>query len=1027
MATLKKRILQNISQTETVSSISETTNQSQEHTATTATLILDSKNQSIPSSAHKVRVVEFKTTYRRFTDFIKRLKTLKTLREYNEVLVEFTDRLVLFQNCIDDCITILVQHILDATDPLIQVAFINTLTVVEQQYPTSSVKHTNVLLNFGKQTKSIKVAGALLSYFSVLPMSLLIDKNALVRFAIQYSTNIHVRVQLCAFKLLSTFGRTTDLESSLKLLIINKLLQAIEHDDARVRAEALRTIVDLFKCKVGLDSKHYSSFVECLQDYYAEVRLAAGEALFLLATNAPDSIVPSGLSNDESSKLINEIFRLICDLTNDEAKIVRVQAMKMIGQLCRNGVDINLIHQTLDKKLLRITKKKAFIAKVEQLGSEMDDITVHDVTVDAQSASITAIGPCGALISGLEDEYSDVRAAAIDSCYDISCCHDVFQSKLVEYIVSMFDDDIEHVRLQAMRILGKIARGRVLSGEQVLSILTELLSRSYDIRSALHDVLRVVRIGDPDTLFKLFHRLVENIQRFKTDTHSVLRCLRELGQNNSAFIALLLPKLLPMHSYLDVQEPQFSKIDHTCALILVLNAALHHPSIVSVLPDYVFRHYRYLRTKEPELTPNLQTSFSRVQLTKTFDVDTSLPVTIPSSHDVFERILKLSEQSQDLHPNDRQKFYRSLAAELHKVAEMDIDLLAISECISLYYEVLAIITYQCNTRNCLKALSICKHLLTVFHGYSEKQLLVFQELHLYCHLFLISIQTKLTTNVRQRCYKHIQWQRNQLKLNDEQQKDIDEKLLHTNLISYAQQYISIMSKNVLSNKTNFFKANDPIRMVSVKFLEPESNIEQVLEFLPGLSVSISCLMNAKNLDRQQNINIKVTYLDGQYCLLPINDDNIRTLTEDNSLRIDSKVTFSHQHWLRPCYATFSVVLFPTRSQCFVMDINDEFVEITRPIRVLLHPKYLRHRLRKKHSIDEQSTMSATTVEQLDIADDDNDEHETEWLDETGVDEEETGHMDDDESEMDTSQDDEQIEYVERRKTPDSDEDEEMSY
>ncbi|CAF3546087.1 unnamed protein product [Adineta steineri] len=1022
MATLKKRILQNISQTETIA------DQSQEPppaTTTTATLILDSKNQSISPFTSKVRLVELPTSsYPRLTEFVKRLKTLKTLREYNEILVEFVDRLILFQNYIDDCITILVQHILNATDPLIQIAFINTLITVEQQYPKSSVTHTNQLLELGEQTKSIKVASALLSYFSILPASLFLDKNAFVRFAIQYSSNIHVRVQLCAFKLLGTLARATDLELTLKSSIVNKLLQAIDHDDARVRAESLRTIVDLFKCKIGLDSNHYSSFVECLQDYYAEVRLAACEALFLLAINAPDSIVPSGISNDESSKLINEIFRLICDLTNDEAKIVRVQAMKMIGQLCRNGVDINLVHQTLDKKLLRITKKKAFIAKVEQLDSEMDDITVHDVTVDAQSASITAIGPYGALISGLEDEYSDVRAAAIDSCYDISCCHDVFQSKLVEYIVSMFDDDIEHVRLQAMRVLGKIAQGRVLRGEQVLSILTELLSRSYDIRSALHDVLRVVRIGDPDTLFKLFHRLVENIQRFKTDSHSVLRCLRELGQNNSAFIALILPKLLPMHSYLDVQEPQFSKIDHTCALILVLNAALHHPSIISVLPDYVFRHYRYLRTKEPDLTPNLQTNFSHGQLTKTFDVDISLPTTVSSSHDVFERILKLFEQGQDLQAIDRQKFYRNLAAELHKVAEMDIGLLAISECISLYCEVLAIMTYQCNTRSCLKALSICKRLLTVFHGYSKEQLLIFQQLHLYCHLYLISIQTKLSTNVRQRCYKHIQWQRmhqNDIEIN------IDEKILHTNLISYAQQYISIMSKQILLNKTNFLKLNDPIRMVSVKFLEPETDIEQVLEFLPGLSVSIPCLMNAKNLDQQQNINIKVTYLDGQYCLLPINDDNIRILTEDNSLRIDSKVTFSHQHWLRPCYATFSVVLFPVRSQCFVMDVNDEFVEITQPIRVLLHPKYLRHRLRKKHSIDEQSTMSATTVEQLDIPDDDNDEHETEWLDETGVDEEETGHIDDDESEMDTSQDDEQIEYVETRKTPDSDEDEDMSH
>ena len=50
-------------------------------------------------------------------------------------------------------------------------------------------------------------------------------------------------MQLCAFKLLGTLGRISDLESSLQTLTVNKLLQAIDHDDARVRAEALRTIV----------------------------------------------------------------------------------------------------------------------------------------------------------------------------------------------------------------------------------------------------------------------------------------------------------------------------------------------------------------------------------------------------------------------------------------------------------------------------------------------------------------------------------------------------------------------------------------------------------------------------------------------------------------------------------------------------------------------------------------------------------------------------------------------------------------
>ena len=107
------------------------------------------------------------------------------------------------------------------------------------------------------------MAAGLLSYFSILPTSAFLDKTAFVHYAIQvnlhfwflndfiycfvqYSTNIHVRVQLCAFKLLSTLGRVPDLDPALQLKIINKLLQAIDHDDARVRAESLRTIVSKF-------------------------------------------------------------------------------------------------------------------------------------------------------------------------------------------------------------------------------------------------------------------------------------------------------------------------------------------------------------------------------------------------------------------------------------------------------------------------------------------------------------------------------------------------------------------------------------------------------------------------------------------------------------------------------------------------------------------------------------------------------------------------------------------------------------
>ncbi len=79
----------------------------------------------------------------------------------------------------------------------------------------------------------------------------------------------------------------------------------------------------------------------------------------------------------------------------------------------------------------------------------------------------------------------------------------------------MFDDDIEHVRLQAMRVLGKIAQGRVLRGEQVLSILTELLVRKYRMKFKLFCLLlfRVVRMIFVQHFMMFYELYVLAIQR----------------------------------------------------------------------------------------------------------------------------------------------------------------------------------------------------------------------------------------------------------------------------------------------------------------------------------------------------------------------------------------------------------------------------------------------------------------------------------------------------------------------------------
>lgn len=75
--------------------------------------------------------------------------------------------------------------------------------------------------------------------------------------------NIHVRIQLCAFKLMATLAQQPDIDRSIQTLIIDKLLQVIDHDDARVRAEALRTIVNLFCFYESFDQKiKHDSFLD---------------------------------------------------------------------------------------------------------------------------------------------------------------------------------------------------------------------------------------------------------------------------------------------------------------------------------------------------------------------------------------------------------------------------------------------------------------------------------------------------------------------------------------------------------------------------------------------------------------------------------------------------------------------------------------------------------------------------------------------------------------------------------------------
>jgi predicted dinucleotide-utilizing enzyme len=67
-------------------------------------------------------------------------------------------------------------------------------------------------------------------------------------------------------------------------------------------------------------------------------------------------------------------------------------------------------------------------------------------------------GSCGAFVHGLEDECFSVRVAAVDSLTRLSMENHSLAVLALDFLVDMFNDEIEQVRLRAIESLTAIAK-----------------------------------------------------------------------------------------------------------------------------------------------------------------------------------------------------------------------------------------------------------------------------------------------------------------------------------------------------------------------------------------------------------------------------------------------------------------------------------------------------------------------------------------------------------------------------------------
>lgn len=395
--------------------------------------------------------------------------------------------------------------------------------------------------------------------------------------------------------------------------ILDLIKYYFTHDDARVRSQSFLTIVALHKRGIELDSDIYQDVSKFLKDDYEIVRMVVLELLWILGNSHPDVEIHRA-ENNEDIRLIDDAFSKICQAVNDLSMQVRTQACKLLGSM--KMVSPKFLNQTLDKKLMSNMRRKRTAHELAwenvtsgewASGKKWADDAPKEV-LDANNVSVMNSGACGAFVHGLEDEFLEVRSAAVQSLCQLALNNSSFANLSLDFLVDMFNDEIEDVRLKAIDSLRLISQHIVLRDDQLETILGALEDFSQEIREGLHRMLGTCRISTTYGLKMCVDKLLDNLKKYPNDKRSTYRCLQKIGSCHPHLVMPLVPQLLNIHPFFDTAEPDVENPQYLCLLILVLNAAKYAPTIIPLLEPHVIKHYFYLRDTMATFVPTLNSS-----------------------------------------------------------------------------------------------------------------------------------------------------------------------------------------------------------------------------------------------------------------------------------------------------------------------------------------------------------------------------------------------------------------------------------
>lgn len=726
---------------------------------------------------------------------------------------------------------------------------------------------------------------------------------------------------------------------------VQSLLASYSKDsDPRVRTSALQALLTLHERGHILDMAVYEQASLALDDDFEDVRLAAIKLIWVFSLADPERLVK--LPSSDDARLIDDAFIKICHMVNDLSMNVRREASQLLGSL--SLVSPKFLEQTLDKKLMsHLKRRKTEHEKRKELhaagGADEGWSTgrtwgdkAPEAELDPGDVSLISSGACGAFVHGLEDEFLEVRTAAVDSLCELAYRNAPFAVMSLDFLADMMNDEIESVRVNAINSLRKISQHIKLREDQLETLLGVLEDFSGDTREAVRELLCHCMLSTRASLHAAIHALLGNLSKYPQDKASIWRCAKFLGEKHQHLASSLVPELLSTHPFFATPEPSIDDPAYVTILILVFNATAKSPTMLTMFPDHTTRHYGYLRDSQSQLVPHLDIEQGDSNMAHSATKEKGSQ----TAENFFESIQMRLQSLTSKNPKKAQQGLQTAIQDLCHVKSIDTSLAADAECLSLFLRCQQMILQAQNdkiwnipaalcTRQGLGFTSLVENVLStsyrienIFLGLIPQQIFLLRQLRLIVH----AVQILVTQRDRSTCDKSLNsilqiWESFLMRIKAFANFINAENICADAFCEAIIFFPSFFESNItnpsvvmdyihsvtLSHQVASLQLTSSLRQASAVLNEPRGGSDNPLCFSAGLTLGINVEAILENVSDAAKVRVQVMFPDlSCRWFIPKRDD--LHLVSPLKQRLSTTVILSQSGWSESAQIEVSLVL-----------------------------------------------------------------------------------------------------------------------